>query len=99
MASKQIPTAAVELIPNNASRKSLSIQNQDATDSIYLKKEENGQLSVSSTDHDWKLGPNSSLFLSTGVDGIQTIRGRFTAVSSANTPRIAYFETEDVRRS
>lgn len=98
MASRTLTTAASELFPRNASRKSFVIQNEDGTDSVFIKRERSENTSVSSTDHDYKLGPNSSLGLSSLMDGTEAIRDRYTAVASANTPRVAIFETEDVTR-
>jgi hypothetical protein len=96
--TKTVSTAAVELLPRNRYRKSLIFQNEDSTDIIYLKKERAETPSVSSTDHDHRLGPGASLTLNSGTDGIESTQDRWTAVSSANTPRISFFETEDIVR-
>jgi hypothetical protein len=96
--TKTVSTAAVELLPRNRYRKSLIFQNEDSTDIIYLKKERAETPSVSSTDHDHRLGPGASLTLNAGTDGIEQTQDRWTAVSSANTPRISFFETEDIVR-
>lgn len=98
MASKTLSITATEILPSNVSRKSLVILNEDTTDSIFIKRERSENTSVSSTDHDFKVGPGASLALSNLIDGSQAIQARYTGVASANTPRIAFFETEDVVR-
>lgn len=98
MASKTLTTAAVEILPGNTSRISLVIQNEDSTDSVYVKRERGEALTASSTDHDIKIGPGASLALSNLVDGSEAIQARYTGIASANTPRIAFFETENIKR-
>lgn len=98
MASRTITTGAQELLPRNASRKSFVIQNEDPTDIVYVKFERSESTSVSAIDHDHRLGPGSALALNTNTDGIQQIQSRVTVIASANTPRVSYFETEDVVR-
>lgn len=98
MASRTITTGAQELLPRNSLRKSFVVQNEDATDIVYIKFERSENTSVSSTDHDHRLSPGSSLAVSTTTDGVQTIQSRITCIASANTPRVSFFETEDVVR-
>lgn len=98
MASKTVSTAASELIPANTSRKSLAILNEDTTDSIYIMRERGELLTVSATVHDWKVGPGGSLSFNSLMDGTQAIQARYTVIASANTPRVAFFESEDVLR-
>ncbi len=98
MPSKTIGTGAVEIIPANTSRKSLIFQNEDSTDSIFIMKERSESLLVSTTVHDYKIGPGGILSLNTQNDGEQAIKARYTGVASANTPRLAFFETEDIQR-
>lgn len=98
MASFTVPNSAVVILPRNVTRKSFSIQNEDGTDIVYVKREEGESLSVSATDHDFKIGPGSSLTLTTIQDGTQQVGGRWTGIASANTPRVATFETEDIAR-
>lgn len=98
MASKTTSTAAAEFLPKNTSRKSFIVQNEDATDNVFIKRERSENTTVSSTDHDYKLGPGSSMALNFLTDGAQAITDRWTAIASANVPRIAYFETEDIVR-
>lgn len=98
MASRTLTTAAVEILPSNASRKSLVILNEDSADSVYIKRERSENTSVSATDHDFKIGPGAALALSNLIDGSDAIQARYTGAASANTPRISFFETEDIRR-
>lgn len=98
MASRTTSNVASELLPRNASRKSFVIQNEDATDIVYVKLERAENTSVSTTDHDFRLGPGASLALNASTDGIQAIQSRITCIASANTPRVSYFETEDILR-
>lgn len=98
MASRTVSNVASELIPANASRKSLVIQNEDSTDSVFLKRERSETTGVSSTDHDIKLGPGAAITLNWQQDGSSSIQSRYTAIASANTPRVAFFETEDIFR-
>lgn len=98
MPSLTLSTGATEILPSNASRKSFVIQNEDTTDTVFLKRERAEGTTVSSTVHDIKLGPGSSMALNDLTDGKQAIQGRWTGIASANTPRIAWFETEDQLR-
>jgi hypothetical protein len=98
MASKLASVTAQEVLPRNVSRKSLSIQNEDTTDNIFIKRESGESLTVSAIDHDFKVGPGGSMALNFTLDGKQAIQDRYTMIASANTPRVAYFETEDIER-
>lgn len=98
MASKTVDNVARELLPNNSSRKSFVIQNEDSTDIVYIKFERAEFTSVSSSDHDHRIGPGAALALNSMNDGIKQIQSRVTIIASANTPRVSYFETEDVNR-
>lgn len=98
MSSKVLTTAASEILPRNTYRKSLVIQNEDTTETVYVKREHGEGLTVSSTDHDAKLTPGASVALNSITDGMEAIQSRYTAIAGANTPRIAYFETEDIKR-
>lgn len=98
MASKTVSNVAQELLPNNSNRKSFVIQNEDTADTIYVKFERSEFTSVSSTDHDHRLGPGGALALNFGNDGKKQIQSRITVIASANTPRLSYFETEDLER-
>lgn len=98
MTSRTASTAAAELIPANTVRKSLAIQNEDSTDSVWIMREAGQDLTVSSTIHDWKLPPGGSLTFNSLLDGLKAVQARYTIVASANTPRINFFESEDIQR-
>lgn len=96
--TKTTSTNASEVIPGNATRKSFAIQNEDSSDSVYVKRESGESLTVSATDHDWKIGPGGSLAFNSFLDGSKAVQARYTCIASANTPRIAFFESEDIAR-
>lgn len=98
MATKTLSTAADEVFPRNRLRKSWIIHNEDAAIDVYLKRETQGTPTVSATDHDFRLAGGASIALSDFTDGIESVQDRWTAIAASATPRIAYFETEDVRR-
>lgn len=90
--------AVAEVLPRNTARKSLVFLNEDAADSIFIKKERSENATVSATDHDYRIGPGGVIALNSVNDGTQAIQERWTCIASANTPRLAYFETEDITR-
>lgn len=98
MASRTISTAAEEVLPRNTSRKSWIISNEDASIAVYIKREQNNALTVSATDHDHRIAGGASLALSEFVDGIESVRDRWTVIADSGTPRISFFETENVVR-
>jgi hypothetical protein len=98
VATKLSSTQAAELVPQNAQRRSFTFQNEDTTDSIWIKKERPSNTTVSSTDHDYKILPGASISLNFQSDGQEAIQERWTFIASANTPRICYVETEDFKR-
>jgi len=98
MPTRILTTTAVELLPRNSLRKSLVFQNGDTTDAIFVKRERAETPTVSATDHDHRIGPGGSVSLNFGTDGKETTQDRWTGIASANTPRIAFFETEDIVR-
>jgi hypothetical protein len=98
MASKLTSIVAEEVVPRNTMRKSFVVQNEDAADSIFLKRERAETPTVSATDHDHRIGPGGAVALNDFNDGKQAVQDRWTCVASANTPRISFFETEDVVR-
>ena len=98
MASKTLSITAEEILPGNTSRISMVILNEDTADSVFIKRERGEAITVSATDHDFKIGPGASLGLSNLVDGSEGIQARYTGIASANTPRISYFETENIKR-
>lgn len=90
-------TAAI-VLPRNTQRKSLVMLNEDTTDAIFIKRERAETPTVTTTDHDYKLNPGASLALNSINDGTEAIQDRYTCIAAANTPRIAFFETEDLKR-
>jgi len=98
MATRTITTTAEELIPRNRLRKSMVFQNEDSAINIFIKQERTTTPTVSTTDHDHRLGPGGSLALNFDVDGKEAIQDRWTCVAASGTPRISLFETEEVVR-
>lgn len=96
--STKLAGAAAELVPQNSQRKSFVFQNEDVTDAIYIKKERPGYLTVSATDHDYKIFPGGTVGLNSTLDGDEAIKERWTFVAAANTPRIAFTESENIIR-
>lgn len=98
MASRTISDTASELIPRNRHRKSLIIQNEDAAINIFIKRERAETPTVSTTDHDHRLAPGGLIALNFGTDGIEAIQDRYTIIAASGTPRVSFFETEDIVR-
>lgn len=98
MATRTISTVAAEFLPQNRLRKSFVIQNEDSTINCFIKREAPGSDTVSATDHDHRLARETSLALNFTNDGKEAIQDRWTVVAASGTPRISFFETEDVRR-
>ena len=98
MASRTITTTAEELIPRNRLRKSMVFQNEDAAINAFIKREKATTPTVSTTDHDHRIGPGGSLALNWGTDGREAIQDRWTIIAASGTPRISLFETEDIVR-
>lgn len=89
---------ASELAPRNSTRKSIMFQNEDGANSVYIKRERSEATTVSSTDHDHRIGPGGIFSLNSTLDGIEAIRSRYTVVASANAPVVSVYETEDIIR-
>lgn len=98
MASRTITNTAAEFLPQNNQRKSFIIQNEDAAINAFIKFEKPGQTTVSSTDHDHRIGPGGSLALNKDTDGAEQVKERVTIIAASGTPLISFFETEDIRR-
>lgn len=98
MSSKLTAITAAEIVPRNSMRKSFVVQNEDATDAVFIKRERAETPSVSTTDHDHRIGPGGAIALNDFTDGKEAVQDRWTVVAAANTPRISFFETEDVVR-
>ncbi len=98
MASKTISTGAEELFLRNRYRKSFVVQNEDVAISAFIKQERDGALTVSSTNHDHRIRAGGSIAINFGTDGQEALQDRWTIIAESGTPRISYFETEDVIR-
>lgn len=98
MPSSTTSTTAAELIPRNRLRRSFVFQNEDAAINVFIKREAPGNNTVSSTDHDHRLGPSGAMTLNWDTDGKEAIQDRWTVIATSGTPRISWFETEDVIR-
>ena len=98
MSARTITDAAQQLIPQNKLRRSFLVQNEDAAISVFIKKERPNGLTVSTTDHDHRLGPSSHLALNFETDGDEAIQDRWTIIAASGTPLISIFETESITR-
>lgn len=98
MPTRTISGTAAELIPENRLRKSLTIGNEDSAIAIFVKQEEPGNTTVSTTDHDHRIGPEAAVALNSILDGEKAIKSRWTIIAASGTPRISWFETEDIKR-
>ena len=95
MATVTTSTAAMELVPQNKLRKSITIMNTDGTDTVFIKRERPGGNTVSTTNFDIRLSPGAAFSLNSLLDGAATIQDRYTVVASANAPVVSTFETEE----
>ena len=91
-------TTARELLPQNRMRKSFVVQNIDSSINVFIKKERNSALTVTSADFDFRLGPGASIALNSMLDGTESIQDRFTVIAESGTPSVSIFETEDITR-
>jgi hypothetical protein len=98
MPSQTTSTGAAYLLNRNRLRKSVIVFNEDTTDAVFLKRERAATPTVSATDHDIKIGPGSFWGMSSTLDGVEAIQDSYSVISAANTPRVSYFESEDVLR-
>jgi hypothetical protein len=98
MSSILTSTTPAELFPRNVSRKSFIIQNEDAAINVYIKRERQGTPTVSATDHDHRVGPAGLISVNTLTDGTESIQDRWTIIAESGTPRVSFFETEDIKR-
>lgn len=98
MSSKLTSTSGEELFPRSTLRKSFVIQNEDPAINVFIKRESNGGTTVSSTDHDHRIGPAGLISVNNLTDGTQAIQDRWTVVAASGTPRVSFFETEDIVR-
>lgn len=98
MSARQESTTARELFPKNNYRKSFIVQNEDAAISVFIKRERTETPSVTSTDHDHRVGPGGNLALNFSTDGKTAIQDRWTIIAASGTPLVSFFETEDIER-
>ena len=91
-------TTGAQLIDRNRNRRSLIFKNEDAAINVYIKRERVVTPTVSSTDHDFELGPEESFSLVETEDGKETIQDRWTVVAASGSPIVSFFETEDIIR-
>lgn len=99
MASRALSTSAEEILPRNKLRKSWIMQNEDSAIAIFIKLEAPGTSDVSSTVHDHRLAAGGNLSVSLFTDGKDAVQARWTAVAASGTPRLSFFETEEIDRS
>ena len=98
MPSTTVSTTAAELIPRNRLRKSFIVQNEDAAINVFIRREAPGVSDVSATVHDHRIGPGGNIALNDNTDGKEAIQDRWTIIAASGTPRISFFETEDIVR-
>ena len=98
MPSTTLSTSASEVLPRNKLRKSFVIQNEDSAINVFIKQEREATPTVTSTDHDHRLGPGAALAVNFETDGDEAIQDRWTGIAASGTPRISFFETETVER-
>ena len=98
MPARTIANTASQLLPQNKLRKSFIVQNEDAAIDIFMKFERPSGLTVSTTDHDHRIGPGGSLVVNSMTDGLKEIQERITIIAASGTPRVSFFETEDIKR-
>ena len=98
MASRTIADTASQLFPENGLRRSFVVQNEDTTINIFIKREAPNGLTVSTTDHDHRLGAGGSIALNYQNDGESAIKDRWTIIAASGTPLVSFFETESIKR-
>src|SRR3990167_8763606 len=98
MATFPVGTSAIEAFPRNRLRKSFVIQNEDALATCFLKRERDGALTVTSTDHDHRLPRETPMSINSDADGKEAIQDRWTIISDTASTRVSFFETEDIVR-
>ena len=98
MAVLTTSTTAAQFLLRNRLRKSFVVQNEDAAINVFIKQERTVTPTVSTTDHDHRIGPGSALALNFGTDGQEAIQDRWTVIAASGTPLISFFETEEIVR-
>lgn len=85
-------------MPQSGLRRSWILQNEDASINVFIKRERPNGLTVSATDHDHRVAGGANIALNYGTDGTEAIQDRWTIVAASGTPRISFFETEEIKR-
>lgn len=98
MPSRTLTTTAEIIFPRNRLRKSFIIQNEDAAIAVFIKREREETPSASSTDHDHRIGAGGNIAINTMTDGKEAIEDRWTIIAASGTPRVSFFETENIER-
>jgi len=98
MSVQALSTSASQILPQNPLRKSIVLQNVDASINIFIKFEDPTQTTVTSSNFDVRLNAGAVFTLNQQQDGLRQIVERVTAIAASGTPSIAVFETEDIRR-
>lgn len=98
MPTRTITTSGEEILPRNRLRKSFIIQNEDELITCFVKRESPGNTTVSTTNHDHRIPRESALAINSETDGKEPIQDRWTIVAESGTPRVSFFETEDIVR-
>lgn len=65
---------------------------------MFIKRELAATPTVSATDHDHRIAAGASIALSDFTDGKESVQDRWTIIAASGTPRVSFFETEDVLR-
>ena len=63
-----------------------------------MQFEKPGTTTVSTTVHDHRISPGGTIAVNSDTDGKEQIVERVTIIAASGTPRISFFETEDIRR-
>jgi len=90
-------TTAATAIPQNGLRVSLLVINLDATDSIFIDTTTRvGTITTSNAGI--RLAPGAATSINRLTDGLAEIQDSYQVIASANTPTLAWFETESINR-
>ena len=98
MASRLLSTTPEEIFPRNRNRKSFVIENEDTVIAVNIKRERAETPTVSATDHDHRIRAGGAIAVNFSTDGQEAIQDRWTIVAESGTPRVSFFETEDIVR-
>ena len=98
MSSRTITNSGAEILPENKERKSFIVQNEDASIDIFIMREPPGATDISTTNHDHLIAAGGNFIMNHNEDGLEMLSDRWTVIAASGTPRISFFETEDIRR-